>query len=66
MTGTKRGQGNLLQAPCECIDYVILHELCHIAEHNHSEWFYRLTGQVMPKWGKTKERLDGVATSIIM
>ncbi len=44
----------LVKAPRECIDYVILHELCHIAEHNHSERFYRLLSQVMPKWEKTK------------
>lgn len=55
---------HLVKAPRECIDYVILHELCHIAEHNHSERFYRLMSQVMPKWEKTKERLDGMATLI--
>ena len=27
---------HLVKAPRQCIDYVILHELCHIAEHNHS------------------------------
>ncbi|EAB7163823.1 M48 family metallopeptidase [Salmonella enterica] len=52
---------NLVKAPRECIDYVILHELCHLAEHNHSERFYRLMGQVMPEWEVVKTRLDGMA-----
>ncbi|RAJ97094.1 M48 family metallopeptidase [Aliidiomarina maris] len=51
----------LVKAPRECIDYVILHELCHIAEHNHSERFYRLMSQVMPNWEKVKLRLDQMA-----
>nr|WP_305848798.1 M48 family metallopeptidase [Vibrio injensis] len=32
----------LVKAPKESIDYVILHELCYIADHNHSEKFWRL------------------------
>jgi predicted metal-dependent hydrolase len=56
---------HLVRAPRECIDYVILHELCHIAEHNHSERFYRLMSQVMPGWEKTKERLDGMANRLL-
>ena len=52
---------HLVKAPKECIDYVILHELCHIAEHNHSEHFWRLLTQVMPNWKEVKARLDGVA-----
>lgn len=51
----------LVKAPRECIDYVILHELCHIAEHNHSARFYRLMGQVMPNWEAVKQRLDSMA-----
>lgn len=54
----------LVKAPRECIDYVILHELCHIAEHNHSERFYRLMGQVMPEWERIKTRLDEMAGGI--
>ena len=52
---------HLVKAPRECIDYVLLHELCHLAEHNHSENFYRLMKQVMPHWEKVKKRLDGMA-----
>lgn len=48
----------LVRAPRECIDYVILHELCHIAEHNHSERFYKLQNQIMPGWEKYKKILD--------
>lgn len=56
---------NLVKAPRDCIDYVILHELCHIAEHNHSDRFYRLMNQVMPGWEPTKERLDGMASKLL-
>jgi len=56
---------HLVKAPRDCIDYVILHELCHIAEHNHGVRFYRLMNQVMPGWEKTKERLDGMASNIL-
>lgn len=52
---------HLVKASKECIDYVILHELCHIAEHNHSEKFWRLLTQVMPNWKEVKARLDDMA-----
>jgi predicted metal-dependent hydrolase len=52
---------HLVKAPKECIDYVILHELCHIAEHNHSEKFWRLLTQVMPNWKDVKAKLDDMA-----
>tara|TARA_Y100001001_G_C7987783_1_gene301821 strand:- start:510 stop:1259 length:750 start_codon:yes stop_codon:yes gene_type:complete len=55
----------LVKAPRECIDYVLLHELCHLAEHNHSERFYRLMNQVMPRWEPVKEKLDGMAHRIL-
>jgi len=65
--GSCSTQGNLVlnphlvKAPKECIDYVILHELCHIAEHNHSDKFWRLLTQVMPNWKAVKTQLDGMA-----
>ena len=56
---------HLVKAPNACIDYVILHELCHLAEHNHSKRFYMLLGQVMPDWEQVKLRLDGLAHQIL-
>ncbi|PAJ74330.1 metal-dependent hydrolase [Pseudoalteromonas sp. NBT06-2] len=52
---------HLIKASKECIDYVILHELCHIAEHNHSDRFWRLLTQVMPNWKEVKAKLDDMA-----
>lgn len=51
----------LVKAPSTCIDYVILHELCHLEEHNHSKRFYRLLSQVIPDWQVKKDRLDAMA-----
>lgn len=39
----------------EEIDYVILHELCHTVEHNHSTHFYELVARFMPDW-KSREK----------
>ncbi|KTC73876.1 zinc metalloprotease [Legionella birminghamensis] len=53
---------HLIKASLTCIDYVIIHELCHIAEHNHSDKFYRLISKVIPYWEKTKAFLDQKAS----
>lgn len=50
---------HLIKTPTRCIDYVILHELCHLEEHNHSARFYRLLKQAMPNWEQVKLQLDG-------
>jgi len=46
--GTLTLNPRLIQAPTELIDYVILHELCHLREMNHGPAFYALLDQVMP------------------
>ena len=55
----------LVQAPRDCIDYVLLHELCHLAIHNHSPKFYRLLDRHMPGWREVKSRLDGMAEELL-
>lgn len=48
----------LIKAPIACINYVILHELCHLVHHNHSKAFYRLLENFMPDWQKYKQLLE--------
>jgi predicted metal-dependent hydrolase len=40
----------LLLAPREVLDYVVVHELCHLRELNHSPAFWRLLDEARPGW----------------
>ena len=55
----------LIKAPRECIDYVLLHELCHLREHNHSPAFYALLDRLIPGWKSIKLKLDGMAAEAL-
>ncbi|MFO7585656.1 MAG: M48 family metallopeptidase [Anaerolineales bacterium] len=48
----------LVMVPRQLIDYVIFHELGHLAEHNHSKGFYTLLALIMPDWGERREKLE--------
>jgi predicted metal-dependent hydrolase len=55
----------LVRVPRECIDYVLLHELCHLKAHNHGRAFYRLLDRHLPDWRQIKLRLDGMADLVL-
>jgi predicted metal-dependent hydrolase len=39
---------HLIKAPVYCIDYVLLHELCHLKYHYHNKSFYDFLTVLMP------------------
>jgi predicted metal-dependent hydrolase len=48
----------LIKAPAGCIEYVIIHELCHLVHHDHTKNFIDLQTKEMQDWGKWKNTLE--------
>lgn len=55
----------LMLAPDEVVDYVVVHELCHLIEMNHSKKFWAQVEQVMPDYKKHKQWLKDYGNEII-
>lgn len=48
----------LIQVDEALLDYVLVHELCHLIEHNHSKNYYALLSRMMPDWQERRQRLN--------
>jgi len=48
----------LVLAPHDVLDYVVVHEVCHLLEHNHGAAFWRLVEQRRPEFRESKRWLD--------
>ncbi len=48
----------LVKAPRPCIEYVIVHELCHLIYRDHTQKFIDLQTKEMPDWERWKEKLE--------
>jgi hypothetical protein len=49
---------NLAKKDKECLEYVMIHELCHLIEFNHGKNFKRLMDKFCPDWKEIKKRLN--------
>jgi predicted metal-dependent hydrolase len=47
----------LIRMPEIYLEYVILHELCHLKHHNHSHEYYRLLSEVFPTWRSVRKEI---------
>ena len=48
----------LIRASKDCIDYIIIHELCHIRYKNHDKNFFKFQESIIPNWKEVKEKLE--------
>ena len=57
---------NLLKAPDDVIDYIILHELCHMKINDHSHHYWDLVRKYMPSYQDKIDWLNANTTSILV
>jgi len=56
----------LMMAPPEVLDYVVVHELCHRLEMNHSARFWALVERVLPNYRISKKWLKEHGSRLMM
>jgi len=47
-----------IKVPLKMVDYILMHELCHLKVPNHSPEFWAHLGRCMPDWQRRKAALD--------
>ena len=56
-TNTITLNSELLKKEIELIDYVIIHEMCHFFEQNHSKQFWNLVSMACPDYKEKRKKL---------
>lgn len=52
----------LVERPLFCIDYLLVHELCHLAHPHHGPAFWEQVESVFPRWQEARHQLNTPAT----
>ncbi|MCI9129424.1 MAG: M48 family metallopeptidase [Eggerthellaceae bacterium] len=52
--------------PPECLEYVVVHELCHLLERGHGPGFYALLDAALPDWKDARARLKRPPSSSVI
>ena len=64
-SGTLSFNWRLVLAPHDVLDYVVVHEVCHLLEHHHGPAFWRLVARRRPGYRESKAWLDEYGWEIL-
>lgn len=53
----------LIKKPPLCIEYIVVHELVHLLERNHSDRFVALMDRMLPQWRLVRDELNAKSLS---
>ncbi|MHB2149646.1 M48 family metallopeptidase [Calditrichota bacterium LG25] len=48
----------LAKKPVKCLEYILVHEMVHLLERNHTERFTQLMSQLLPNWKLLRDELN--------
>ena len=57
-TGRIRVNTRLVYYPDECLEYIVVHELCHLIEPSHNKRFHAYMAKFLPDWKERKKLLS--------
>ena len=63
--GTLRLNWRIIQAPKSLVDYVVAHEVVHLAHEHHGPAFWSALGRLMPDYEARKARLKEVGPRLV-
>ena len=66
MGGQIQFNWRLIHGPVDVLDYVVVHELCHILQHNHSAAYWSEVARVMPDYEVRRKWLSQNGNTLTM
>ena len=64
--GTLNFSWRLMMAPPAVVEYVVVHELCHLRQHNHSKAFWALVESILPDYKQRQKWLKANGRALVL